>query len=56
MTLRFRRMPADGSTIAAGERKIADLAYLQSPPPVPSSDPLRYDKRLIDTWVRREFK
>jgi hypothetical protein len=56
MTLRFRRMAADGSTIAEGERKIADLAYLQSPGPFPTTDPLRYDKRLIDRWIRREFK
>ena len=56
MTLQFSRKDASGAVIAEGERKIADLAYLQSPAPFPSSDPLRYDKRLIDTWIRREFK
>lgn len=56
MTLQFKRTAADGSVIGEGERKISDLAYLQGPSPFPSSDPLRYDKRMIDTWVRREFK
>jgi len=56
MTLNFRHVDASGAVVAEGERKIADLAYLQTQPPFPASDPLRYDKRLIDTWVRREFK
>lgn len=56
MTLEFRHVDASGAVVAEGERKLADLAYLQSQPPFPSSDPLRYDKRLIDTWIRREFK
>jgi hypothetical protein len=56
MTLQFSRKDASGAVIAEGERKIADLAYLQSPGPFPTTDPLRYDKRLIDRWIRREFK
>ena len=56
MTLRFRHTGADGVLKAEGERKIADLAYLQGPPPFPSNDPLRYDKRMIDTWIGKEFK
>lgn len=56
MTLNFRHVDASGAVVAEGERKIADLAYLQSQPPFPANDPLRYDKRLIDTWIRREFK
>jgi len=53
--LRFRRMDANGNVVAEGDRKLADLAYLMSPPPLPASDTLRYEKRLIDQWVRREF-
>jgi hypothetical protein len=56
MTLNFRHVDASGNVVGEGERKIADLAYLQTTPAFPTSDPLRYDKRLIDTWVRREFK
>lgn len=56
MTLQFRHTDANGHVVGEGERKIADLAYLQGPSPFPTSDPLRYDKRLIDTWIRREFK
>jgi len=53
--LRFRRVDASGNVVAEGDRKLADLAYLMSPPPLPASDTLRYEKRLIDQWVRREF-
>ena len=53
--LRFRRVDANGNVIAEGDRRLADLAYLMSPPPLPASDTLRYEKRLIDQWVRREF-
>ena len=56
MTLQFKRTASDGSVISEGARQISDLAYLQGPSPFPSSDPLRYDKRMIDTWIRREFK
>ncbi|KGQ18114.1 Membrane protein [Lysobacter dokdonensis DS-58] len=55
MTLQFSRKDADGNVISEGERKISDLAYLQSPPPFSSSDSLRYEKRMIDSWIRREF-
>ncbi|UHQ20691.1 DUF3016 domain-containing protein [Lysobacter sp. KIS68-7] len=53
--LRFRHLDANGNVVAEGDRKLADLAYLMSPPPLPSSDTLRYEKRMIDQWVRREF-
>ncbi|MGO4552302.1 DUF3016 domain-containing protein [Lysobacter sp. 2RAF19] len=56
MTLQFSHKDANGKVIAEGQRKISDLAYLQTQPPFPTSDTLRYDKRLIDTWIRREFK
>lgn len=55
MLLRFRRMDAEGRTIAEGERRLADLAYLMGPQPLPSSDPLRFEKRMIDQWVQKEF-
>ena len=53
--LRFHRLDAGGNLVSEGERRLTDLNYLWGPAPFPSSDPLRYEKRLIDQWVRKEF-
>jgi hypothetical protein len=55
MRLHLRRTAADGTVLEDGERRISDLAYLMGPQPLSSSDPLRYEKRMIDRWVRREL-
>ena len=55
MNLHFRLLASDGATIREGEAKLWDGAYLQRAVQGDSSDPLRYDKRLIDDWLRREF-
>ena len=53
--LRFRRLDAGGNLVSEGERRLTDLNYLWGPSPLPTTDPLRYEKRLIDQWVRKEF-
>ena len=55
MDVQFKHYDANGAVIAEGERRISDLAYLNGPQPLSSSDPLRYEKRMIDRWVYREF-
>ena len=55
MRLHIRRIDADGRVIEDGERRLSDLAYLTGPQPLSSSDPLRYEKRMIDRWVQREL-
>lgn len=54
MELHYRLLGADGSTLREGTAKLRDLAYLQHTVPT-STDQLRYDKRMIDDWLRREF-
>lgn len=57
MDLHFTLTDADGKVLREGNRKLRDLAFLQHPiGPFSSTDPLRYDKRLIRDWVQREFK
>ena len=48
-------LDADGKVVAEGERKLSDPRYLMGIQPLNDSDPLRYEKRMIDSWVRREF-
>ena len=55
MRLHVRRTGADGTVIEDGERRISDLAYLTGPQPLSNTDPLRYEKRMIERWVRREL-
>lgn len=54
MTLRFRQSDASGKVVAEGERRLVDPAFLQHASPA-DSDPLRYEKGMIDAWLRREF-
>jgi hypothetical protein len=55
MDLHYRLIGADGETIREGSAKLRDVAYLQRTATL-STDPLRYDKRLIDDWLRKEFQ
>ena len=52
--LHYRLVAADGTIIREGAGKLRDMSYLQRTVPF-NTDPLRYDKRLLDDWLRREF-
>lgn len=55
MTVQFRHYNASGAVVSEGEHKLTDLAYLIGINPINSTDPLRYEKRMIDSWLRREL-
>ncbi len=55
IALDFRLLGADGAVLAQGSRKLSDLGYLQRGLRSTDSDPLRYEKQLIDDWLREEF-
>jgi hypothetical protein len=52
--LHYTLLASDGSTIREDRSRLRDLSYLQRTVPT-TTDPLRYDKRLIDDWLRKEF-
>lgn len=54
MRLSFVRRGADGQIFDQGERSLSDLGFLSHAPGT-THDPLRFEKRMIDEWVRREF-
>jgi len=56
ITLNFKRYDADGRIVAEGERKLVDAMYLSSTGSVNDSDPLRYEKQLLENWLRRDLK
>ncbi len=55
ISLRFRRYDASGAVVAEGERDLADAAFMMQGSIGGRSDPLRYEKRLIDDWLREEL-
>lgn len=56
MTVRFRELDAAGNVVAEGERKLTDPAFLTNAAPLNDTDSLRYEKRMVDLWLRREFR
>lgn len=55
MSVHYTLLAADGKVIREGDAKLRDGSYLQREPPGYTTDPLRYDKRMIDDWLRDEF-
>lgn len=55
MELTFTRYDADGNVVAEGERRLRDTMYLGNSSITRSNDNLRYEKHMIDDWLRREL-
>ncbi|MEO7874909.1 MAG: DUF3016 domain-containing protein [Dokdonella sp.] len=53
--LHFSVTDADGGIVAEGDRTLRDPGFLNRSVGS-SSDPLRYEKRLLDDWLRHEFR
>jgi hypothetical protein len=55
MNLHYVLLAADGTTLREADAKLSDGSYLRRAVPGSPTDPLRYDKRMIDEWLRKEF-
>lgn len=55
VTLSFRVTDADGRVVDEGERKLVDSSYLMRSSIFNDSDSLRYEKAMIDRWLRDEL-
>jgi len=55
-TLTYKLTDADGRTIKEGTSKLLDMAYMERGTPTTETDPLRFDKRMLDDWLRKEFR
>ncbi len=56
ISLQFTLTNAQGQVVDQGERKLVDNAYLYGSTRLSDTDPLRYEKRLLDDWLRRELR
>ena len=54
--LDFVLRDADGAVVAEGSRELRDMGFLSRPGATMRSDALRYEKQLIDDWLRRELR
>ena len=55
INLSFRLTRTDGTVVAEGNRRLRDLGFMYGSR-LGDSDPLRYEKQLIDSWIRKEFR
>jgi hypothetical protein len=55
LKLAFRLTDAEGKVLKQGTRELRDLNFLQRLPLVDRSDPLVYEKNMLDDWLRDEF-
>ncbi len=55
MTVQFKHYDSAGMVVAEGERKLTDPGFLTNASPINNNDPLRFEKRMIDAWLRREL-
>jgi hypothetical protein len=52
--LRFRLLDGNGTVLREGERTLRDSAFLMRDG-AHETDSLRFEKRLLDQWLRKEF-
>nr|WP_246483415.1 DUF3016 domain-containing protein [Paenacidovorax monticola] len=52
--LEFTLSTEDGTVLREGRRQLRDPAFLRNPG-LHEGGALRYEKRLLDAWVEREF-
>jgi DUF3016 family protein len=55
MNLHYVLLAADGTTLREADAKLRDGAYLRRAVPGDPTDPLRFDKRMIDDWLNKEL-
>jgi hypothetical protein len=53
--LSFRVLDASGNLVSEGNRKLRNLSFMYTQRSL-DSDPLRHEKELLASWIRREFK
>ena len=53
--LTFKLSDANGGVVKEGKRELRDPAFLQRGI-LNESDPLRFEKRMLDDWLRNEFQ
>jgi hypothetical protein len=56
MTLNYTLRDSAGNTLRSASAKISDMDYMGNSRMLSDSDPYRFEKQMLDTWFKREFK
>jgi hypothetical protein len=54
--LNFQLFDPNGEVVAEGQRELRNLTFNMSITTLPTNDPLRHEKALLDDWLRQEFR
>lgn len=54
--LSYRVTDATGTVVKEGKSKLSDMNFQNNVSSANTSDPLRYEKRLLDDWLRSELR
>ncbi len=55
MKLAFQLTGADGTVLKQGDRHLRDMGFMMTLS-IDRNDPLRFEKDLLDSWLRQEFR
>lgn len=55
ISLHFVLADANGHVLSEGDRTLRDSAFMHRGTLLNENDPLRFEKRLLDDWLREEF-
>lgn len=56
ISLTFTLKDAQGTVVSQGERTLVDTGYLHNIGLQSDTDPLRYEKKLLDDWIQRDVR
>jgi hypothetical protein len=56
MNFSYKLVDATGAVVKEGEEKLIDMAFQMSLSPVNNSDSLRYEKAMLDNWLRDKIQ
>jgi hypothetical protein len=55
MNFAYKLADATGAVVKEGQEKLIDMAFQLQANPINSSDSLRYEKAMLDNWLRDTF-
>lgn len=56
MNFYYKLVDASGTVVKDGEEQLIDMSFQMSASPVNTSDSLRYEKAMLDTWLSDQIK
>jgi len=55
MNFTYKLTDATGAVVKQGEEKLIDMSFQMSSSPIHANDSLRYEKAMLDSWLRDNF-